>query len=319
MFSIFSQLLQLLSHLEFQHVVAQTEAVENTNGDVMLSMNHMMPRWAKKRARKLILQYRKATWRSRALPDFIIIGAQKSGTSSLYAYLGQHPQLLPSYRKEVHFFDGGSHSTTDNFEKGQAWYRAHFPSRKNMSPFSKTFEATPRYMVHPLVPKRMVDLVPEVKIIAVLRNPTERAISHYFYSKGRGRELLPIKEALQEEEKRLESVLKNKDYRNKFFRHYSYKSRGLYKMQIDRYLNYFPWQQILILSSEEFFREPDNTLRRVFDFVQVDTGFKVKDLKHHNVANNRSAVDSDVYEYLDNYFLPHNQALYALTGSDYGW
>lgn len=237
----------------------------------------------------------------------------------MYAYLGQHPQLLPSYRKEIHFFDGGLNSNIDNFEKGEAWYRAHFPFRKNVGAHSRTFEASPLYIFNPLTPRRIFDLIPEVKLIAVLRNPTERAISHYFKENRKSHESLSIKDALQEEEKRLESVIENKDYKNDIFIHHSYKSRGLYKKQIERFLNYFPWQQILVLSSEEFFSEPDDTLRRVFDFVGVDTGFKVKDLKPRNVAKNKSEVDPDVYEYLNNYFLPHNQALYELVGKSYGW
>ena len=285
----------------------------------MPSLKQMTPQWVKTFAHRLIRQYRRATWRRRSLPAFMIIGAQKSGTSSLYAYLGQHPQLLPSYPKEVNFFDGGTNPNIDNFEKGQAWYRASFPFRKNVSAHSRTFEASPNYIFNPLTSRRVFDIVPEVKFIAVLRNPTERAISHYFHAKRRGYESLPIKEALQEEEKRLGSVIDNKDYKSNNFRRHSYKSRGLYKQQIERFLNYFPWQQILVLSSEEFFSEPDNTLRQVFEFVGVDTGFKVKDLMPRNVANNKSEVDPDVYRYLNNYFLPHNQALYDLVGKRYGW
>ncbi len=270
-------------------------------------------------ALNVIWQYRRATWRSRSLPDFMIIGAQKSGTGSLYAYLSQHPQLLPSYKKEVHFFDGGLIPNIDNFEKGQAWYRAHFPFRKNVSTHSRTFEASPSYIFSPLTPRRIFDLVPEVKLIAVLRNPTERAISHYFHEKRKGRESMPIKEALQEEEKRLESVIDNKDYKSNIFIRHSYKGHGLYKRQIERFLKYFPWQQILVLNSEEFFSEPYNTLRQVFEFVGVDTGFKVKDLTPRNVAKNKSEVDPDIYRYLNNYFLPHNQALYELVGKRCGW
>ncbi len=275
--------------------------------------------WVGRSIRSIILQYRKVTWRSRSLPDFIIIGAMKSGTTSLYAYLRDHPQLLPSRWKEVQFFNGGMNPNIDNFEKGQAWYRAHFPLRRNLRPHSKTYEASPLYLFNPLVPRRIFDLIPEVKMIAVLRNPTERAISHYFYEKRMGRESLPIKEALQEEEERLKSVIKNKDYKNSNYINYSYKSRGLYKKQLEKFLNYFPWRQILVLSSEELFNEPEKTLRRVFDFVGVNTSFKVKDLKPRNVASNRSEVDPNVYEYLNNYFLPHNQALYELVGKNYRW
>ncbi|PSP35493.1 MAG: sulfotransferase [Cyanobacteria bacterium QS_8_48_54] len=264
-------------------------------------------------------QYRQATWHRRALPDFIIIGAQKSGTSSLHYYLTQHPQILPAYKKEIHFFDGGLTPGVDNFEKGQAWYRAHFPLKKNISDHQKTFEASPLYIFHPIAPKRIFDLVPKVKIIAVLRNPTERAISHYFIQQRGNTEPLSIYEALQEEEKRLEPVIKEKDYKNDIFRRHSYKSRGLYKYQLERYLNYFSWQQILVINSEIFFAKPDKTLKRVFDFVGVDTEFNVQNLNPRNVASNKSDVPPEVYEYLNSYFLPHNQALYELVGESYGW
>jgi hypothetical protein len=253
------------------------------------------------------------------LPDFIIIGAQKAGTTSMFRYLSQHSQLLPSCVKEVHFFDGGLNSDVDNFAKGQGWYRAHFPLKKHLDDHSKTFEASPLYIFNPLTPKRIFDLVPEVKIIALLRNPTERAISHYFREKRKGRESLPILEAFQEEENRLESVVNNNDYKNNKFRHFTYKRRGLYKEQIERFLNYFPRHQILVLSSEEFFSQPDNTLRQVFEFVGVDTGFKVKDLRPRAVGKNKRKVRTDVYQYLNDYFLPHNQALYKLLGKSYEW
>jgi hypothetical protein len=128
-----------------------------------------------------------------------------------------------------------------------------------------------------------------------------------------------MKEALRAEEERLAAVIERQDYKSEIFRRYSYKSRGLYKEQIERFLEYFSWQQLLVLCSEQFFREPDTTLRRVFEFVGVDTASKVKDLKPRNVGKKRSEVDPEVYEYLNNYYLPHNQALYDLIGENYAW
>jgi len=288
-------------------------------GDTMLSLKQRIHKRMKTSQRRFIRLYRQASWRYRALPNFIIIGAQKSGTSSLHHYLSQHPQILPSITKEVHFFDGGINPSVDNFELGLAWYRAHFPLRIRLSTHRKTFESSPLYIFNPFAPQRIFDLIPDVKIIALLRNPTERAISHYFHEKKKNREPLSIYAALQEEEIRLESIIKEKDYKNYIFVHYSYKSRGLYQDQLERYLNYFPRQQILILNSEKFFTDPDNTLRRVFEFVEVDTEFKVKNLTPQNVTNNRSDVASDVYEYLNSFFLPHNQALYTLVGENYNW
>lgn len=278
-----------------------------------------VPRWTKAPLRGATWRYRRATWRYRVLPDFILIGAQKCGTTSLFHYLGQHLQLAPSFGKEVHFFDGGLDPRVDNFAKGQAWYRAHFPLKKHMSAQNKTFEASPFYIFNPQAPKRIADLTPEVKLIAVLRNPTERAISHYFHEKRKQRDPLPIFEALLEEERRLDSVLQNEDYKHRVFIHHSYKSRGLYRKQLERYLEHFPPSQMLVLNSEKLFTEPDETLKRVFTFVGVDPGFMVKDLKPRNVASNRSQVEPEVYEYLTSYFRPHNQALYDLLGENFGW
>lgn len=279
----------------------------------------MKKRVVKEPMRRLIRQYRESTWRIRALPDFIIIGAQKSGTTSLSYYLGQHPRLFRSCKKEVHFFDGGLNPEIDNFKKGREWYQSHFPLRMNLSENARVFEATPLYIFNPLAPKRIYDLVPNVKLIAVLRNPTERAISHYFHEKRKGREHRPVMEAMLEEEDLLRPVVDNKDYKNNIFMRCSYKSRGLYKQQIERFLEYIPKQQILVLSSEELFREPDNTLKRVFEFVEVDPGFTVRKLRPRNTGKNKSEVDPEVYRYLDDYFLPYNQELYDFLGKSYGW
>ena len=158
-----------------------------------------------------------------------------------------------------------------------------------------------------------------MRIIALLRNPTERAISHYFHETRRGRETAAILEALRDEERKLERVIVRRDYKSPAFRHYSYKLRGLYGNQIERYLRYFPRNRRLILCSEQYFEDPLTSLRRVFEFVEVDSAFIPRDLKPRNVATNRSNVDTDVYEYLNSYFRPHNRALYDLIGESFGW
>lgn len=274
---------------------------------------------AKSVLHRLALKYKQATWRYRTLPAFIIIGSQKSGTSSLYYYLSQHPHLMPSSKKEVHFFDGGPHPNVDNFKKGQAWYRSHFPLKQNGTNKQKTLEASPLYIFNPLAPKRIAELIPTVKLIAVLRNPTERAISHYFHERRKGRETLTIMEALQAEEERLKSVIDKQDYKNIIFINHSYKSRGLYHKQIKRYLNYFTMSNILVINSESLFANPDDTLRRVFQFAGVNTEFTVKDLKPCNVGSTKTQVPLDVYEYLNDYFQHHNQAFYELVGQKYDW
>ena len=285
----------------------------------MSLIKKITPEWAKVPTRRLIKQYQQATSKHRALPDFIIIGAQKAGTSSLYSYLSQHPQLLASFKKEVHFFDGGIAPAVDNYKKGDVWYRGHFPLKKNVGSQMSVFEASPLYIFNPLVPARIASLIPDVKIIVLLRNPTERAISQYFHEKKLGREHLPIEAAFQKEEARMAPALKRHDYKDNDFICHSYKSRGLYKEQLDRYFQHFKREQFLILNSESFFSHPEATLRQVFEFVGVDTDYRVADLKPRMVGKNRRNVSPEIYSDLDNFFQSHNQALYKLTGENYGW
>jgi hypothetical protein len=283
-------------------------------------LRHILPGRLREFSRRKSFEYREATWRDRPMPDFLIIGAQRSGTSSLYEYLREHPQLVSSsLKKEIHFFDSGAQKATDNYEKGESWYRAHFPRKQHLAAESKIFEATPLYLFHPLVPERIFKLAPETKLIALLRNPTDRAISHYFMTRRKNHEDLPMLEAFRQEEERLKKVLKGQDYKNEIFVRYTYKSRGRYREQVDRYLQYFPMQQILLLRSEEFFSDPHETLRQVFDFVGVDAGYKVGDVAPRNIGRSKSEIPGAVNDYLNEYFRPHNQALYELTKINFGW
>jgi hypothetical protein len=268
---------------------------------------------------KFVWPFRQATGRGRVLPDFIIIGAQKAGTTSLFQYLSEHPQLFESFKKEVHFFDGGSNPRFDAYDRGPLWYQAHFPLRRRMASNYKTFEASPLYLFHPLVAERLHRLLPRVKLIALLRHPTERAISHYFHEQRKGREKLPILQAMQAEQERLSKALGQQDFRDPAFRHFSYKQRGLYEQQLRRYLQYFSPEQLLVLGSEKFFADPHTAMRQVLEFVGVDAGFEAKQLKPRNVSKNRQQVDAEVYDYLDAYFAPHYRSLYDLVGQDFGW
>ena len=119
------------------------------------------------------------------LPGFLIIGAQKSGTTTLFAMLGTHPQLTRPTDKEVHYF-------SLHYERGEAWYRRHFKGEI-------AFEASPYYIFHPAAPERIRATIPNAKLIAILRDPVQRSISHYFHSVLKGHETLPMLEALHAE------------------------------------------------------------------------------------------------------------------------
>ena len=256
------------------------------------------------------------------MPEFIIIGVQKSGTTSLFNYLIQHPQILPPERKEIHFFDGEFQAGKNNFEKGIAWYQSFFSRKTSLKNNKKTFEATPVYIFNPLVPKRIFDIIPKVKLIAVLRNPTNRALSHYFMQKRKGREKLPLFSALKSEDERLEPVISKKEFNSKTFKYFSYKSRGIYINQIENYLKYFPRKQLLIINSESLLIKRVETLKKVFDFVGINSDFNINNfinIELDNVSYYENEVPFEVYEYLDNFFRPYNDALFKLIGENFGW
>jgi hypothetical protein len=202
------------------------------------------------------------------LPDCIILGAMKCGTSSLYFYLASHPQVITPTRKEIHFFD-------NNFEKKVGWYRSHFPSIAKMkSGIYITGEASPYYLYHPHVARRIYQTIPNVKLIALLRNPVDRAISHYWHQVNKGREDLPMEEAFEVEKERIsadkERLKKEKQYYGFNHRHYSYLDRGKYVGQIERFERRFSSDQILILKSEELFFNAKETIEEVEDFLGIE-------------------------------------------------
>ena len=148
---------------------------------------------------------RATTYPLRLLPDFLIIGTQRGGTTSLYNYLVEHPGIGAASIKEVHFFD------TPHFKQGLAWYRGHFPSafqryyvERSLKHGFVTGEASPYYLFHPHAPKRVAGLMPQMKLIVMLRNPVDRAYSHYHHEVAGGHEkLATFEEAIACEDERL--------------------------------------------------------------------------------------------------------------------
>lgn len=263
-------------------------------------------------------------WQDRVLPDFVIIGAQKSGTSSLYRYLAQHPQVRESSVKEVHYFDGGLEEGVDTHALGERWYRAHFPLASEMEPGQLSYEASPLYMLHPLAAERMAALLPRAKLVAILRNPTDRALSHYFHNvrnnaKRRYKEDLAPGAAMAAEEDRLAAVLARGDYKSEAYRAYTYKARGRYLEQLDRYRARFPRENLLVLRAEDLFEDPAGLMGGLCDFLGLDRPKGGGDFRPANVGSNRETVDKGVRAELDAHFAPLNRALYDALGRDFGW
>jgi hypothetical protein len=251
------------------------------------------------------------------LPDFIIAGAQKAGTASLYSYLIQHPQVIHGLKREIHYFDM-------YYKKGISWYRGHFPPASRLR--DKAFitgESTPYYMFHPHALQRLYSLLPHIKLIILLRDPVRRAISHYFHEVRRGREPLSIEEAFKNEEKRIEpeyeKMLRDEYYHSQVYQHYSYKKRGIYVDQILDCFEKFPSDQILVLKSEDFFSDPKKILREVFIHLDINPEFVPSDLSPRNVGNYAEKVSDSVIDYLREYFAPHNERLYKYLNRDFQW
>ena len=267
--------------------------------------------------RQKINTFRLATNRIRLLPDFIIIGGQKCGTTSLYQYLSEHPSVAPAVRKEVHYFDWA-------FRQGTGWYRAHFATRPYRAAYELRTgqrlvvgEASPLYLFHPDVPKRARALLPDAKLIALLRDPVQRAYSHYQQRVRRGKESLPFAEAVAREAERIGDCPIEQTYTSTTRRESSYLTRGLYAHQLENWMRVFPREQLLILSSEDFFGDTARVFARVLAFLGLPSGTPPR----FDPFNPGSYVGMDpaTRQWLVDYFAPHNHRLFELLGRDLGW
>jgi len=250
-------------------------------------------------------------------PDFLIIGAQRSGTTSLYQYLCMHPQILEPTTKELHWFHAGPRED-DGYHTGhksQQWYEKQLQPGKNALGFilqhckKLKFEATPEYLFHPLIAEKVVRLYPATKIIVLLRDPLERAVSQYYHEKKQGfiEPDLCIEEyfagdyaiAAEEEPK----LINNHDYYSHRYEHCCPISRSNYGKQLDRWLRLLPCQQVLITRSEEMFRNPQTVLNTICSFLGLEpfpANFASKRVKCNNCE--RAEIGEEQRKKLTEYF-----------------
>jgi len=266
--------------------------------------------------------YARPTAGLRLLPSYLIIGAQRAGTTSLHRYLVQHPGVRTLLRtKGVHFFD-------TNYGRGMAWYASRFPtklyawyagSRRGLG--LVTGEASPYYLFHPHVPQRVARHLPRVKLIVLLRDPVQRAYSQYQHEVARGFETLGFEEAIEAEPERLAGEtarLRIEPLYNSFsHQHHSYLARGRYHEQLAGWRSLFPDEQLLVLSSERFFAEPDRSFRQVLDFLELPA-FTPAAYEKHNGYDYRKMGETVRRRLVEHYREP-NQRLYETLGQDFGW
>ena len=263
---------------------------------------------------------RRATAWARLRPTFLVIGAQRSGTTSLNDYLAEHPGVLCAAVKEVQYFHR-------YYEKGDRWYRARFPFairgawvRRRTGRSPAVGETSPDYLFDPRAPARVHAFGARMRLIVILRDPVERAYSHWRMERRRGREPLSFEEALNREESELqgelELLLETSGYREVPFRT-SYVARGCYAEQLDRWLELFPREQLLVLTSEELIAHPEEVLSRISGFLEIPEWHA----ESHRLrgAQGGAAVPSETRERLARTFAAPNRRLEELLDRELDW
>jgi hypothetical protein len=269
----------------------------------------------KRPLRRLRADYRELTGALRGLPTVLIIGAQKGGTTSLFNYLVDHPDVLPPLTKEIHYFDL-------HYARGPNWYRGRFPYARRLRGGAVTLDASPYYLAHPAAPARAAGLLPGARLIAVLRNPIDRALSHYQHEVRGGREPLSFAEAIEREPERLageeERLLREPGSYSFNHHRYSYTRRGLYLAQLQRWMEHFPRSHLLVLQSEQLFREPAAASAAVHEFLGLRP-HRLARYEAHYQGDYRRGMPDDLRTRLADYFQPHNRALYRWLGREFDW
>jgi hypothetical protein len=269
-----------------------------------------LPEPARKVLRGVYRGYGQATASLRPLPDFLILGAQKAGTTALYAYLRWHPEITGPSFKEVSFFDR-------HYAHGERWYRAHMPVRRS----GVVGEASPSYLFHPLAPERVARMLPEARLIALLRNPVDRAFSHYQHEVALGREQLTFEEALAREDERmqgeLERMLADPSYFSHAWWNYTYAARGRYAEQLERWHAAFPREQVLVLLTDDLAADTAGTYRRTLEFLGVaDRGLE----SYPRIFEREyGEMDPDTRARLEERFAEPNRRLAELLARELPW
>ena len=282
-------------------------------------------RRARRRREVVRLLARCPTAPLRSLPDFLLLGAAKSGTTTLYRYLVASPHVAWALRKEALFFDR-------TFHRGPAWYRAFFPlearRRRRLAAGDGpqlVGEGSPDYLFHPHAPARVARLLPTARCVVILRNPVDRAWSHYRQALARDFEPHTFEEAVEREEERLagelERMLADERYHSPARSFRSYLARGRYMEQLERWLEHVPAERLLVLLTEDLEREPARTLERLATFLGLPGlppapgGEPIR--AHRGVE--LGPMDPDLRTRLVEHFRPHNARLAEFLGRELEW
>ena len=254
----------------------------------------------------------------RVLPECFVIGVVRSGTTSLYHYLGQHPCISSSAYDEIGYFD-------NNYHLGVNWYKSLFPTKFTKNKIIKkhgkflTYDVTPFYIYNPLVARRISASFPRAKIISNLRNPIDRAYSNYILMYQDGDTTKTFEEMIQiamDEIEKNKSKLNDEVYAADTF-YQNILARGFYADQLKIWFEKFQKKQILIIPSEDLALKPDQVLTKVFEFLDLPY-FKIKDFTRQNKREYHPMKD-ETRKLLVEFYKPHNKKLFDMLGSKFDW
>ena len=276
-------------------------------------------------AKKALRSVGVATANWRPGPDLVVVGAKRGGTTSLWRYLSEHPGMLPTFPraqqiKGTYFFD-------EEWDRGLAWYRSHFPTTARRRLAERhvghpvcSFEASPYYLFHPLAPMRARQVVPEALVVAVLRDPVERAFSHW-KERHNHTESLSFAEALAAEAARTageeQRLIDDPRYRSMAHRHQTYVAQGCYAPMLERWFEAFGRDRVLVVPSEEMYADPQAFCDQVTGRLGLPT-HALSSVEPWN-AEPSAGMDSEVRAMLTEQLTPHVEATEALLGRSLPW
>jgi hypothetical protein len=290
--------------------------------DLSRKLRYLVPDFAVKSLVRSWRVFGRATSSLRMLPDWLIIGAQRSGTSSLYEHLVNHPLVGRSIVEEVHYFDR-------YYARGIDWYRGNFPTRLRMriatrgrAGRARTGEATPNYMAHPHAPRRIAETLPDVRLIVLLRNPVDRAYSHFHHERDMRQETLPtFEEAVRAEGARMrgemDKMMADERYYSFAQHHFTYVARGRYASQLERIFTLFSRERVLVLNSEHLLMHPASVYAQALRFLDLPD-HRLRDFPRSSVLL-YPPMAPEIRARLQAVFEMDNERLFKLLGVDFGW
>jgi len=286
-------------------------------------LRRFVPRPVQPVARRLYLEVGPATSRYRMDPSFLVIGGQRCGTTTIFKSLAEHPQVMrPPVEKGTDYY-------TLHHSRGLDWYRGHFPLAAPAARRTRhvggpvAFEACTYYLFHPFAMERIAADYPGIKLVAMLRDPVERAYSAYKHELARGFETeTDFGRALELEDERLEGELErmaaDPDYESIAHRHHAYQRRGRYAEQLAGVLEHFDNEQLHVMESESFFADPAAEFGRLLNFLGLRPWLPASGFAQHN-ARPGAPMPEGARTRLEAYYAPLDAELAQITGRMPSW